>query len=172
MQMKRLFEDSWSDPSGNPMSSDEENELDEALVEGVDSDFDDDADYDVVTVDPTVGHVDRSDLSAGSAEQHSCGEESVPPPCLTRCGAAGSARMPQHEERERSPIPERSRSPSPARRQTHGRQPRRTRRAMSSMSPLAPLWLMLRVCPTCQGCYSRSYLYKLNIIIHRKELEL
>ena len=128
MQMKRLFEDSWSDPSDNPMSSDEENELDEALVEGVDSDLDDDADYDVVTVDPTVGHVDRSDLSAGSAEQHSRGEESVPPPCLTRRGAAGSARMPQHVERERSPIPERSRSPSPARRQTHGRQPRRARR--------------------------------------------
>ena len=135
MQMKRLFEDSWSDPSDNPMSSDEENELDEALVEGVDSDFDDDADYDVVTVDPTVGHVDRSDLSAGSAEQHSRGEESVPPPCLTRRGAAGSARMPQHEERECSPIPERSRSPSPARRQTHGRQPRRARRVAARVPP-------------------------------------
>ena len=158
------------------MSSDEENELDEALVEGVDSDFDDDADYDVVTVDPTVGHVDRSDLSAGSAEQHSRGEESVLPPCLTRRGAAGSARMRQHVERERSPIPERSRSPSPARRQTHGRQPRRARRVAAqgrNVEHVATvLWLMLRVCPTCQGCYCRSYLYKLHIIIQRKELEL
>ena len=60
MQMKRLFEDSWSDPSDNPMSSDDEDELDEALVEGVDSDFDNDADYDVVAVGPSTQLSDMS----------------------------------------------------------------------------------------------------------------
>ena len=60
MQMKRLFEDSWSDPSDNPMSSDDEDELDEALVEGVDSDFGNDADYDVVAVGPSIQLSDMS----------------------------------------------------------------------------------------------------------------
>ena len=59
MQMKRLFEDSWSDPSDNPMSSDDEDELDEALVEGVDSDFGNDADYDVA-VGPSTQLSDMS----------------------------------------------------------------------------------------------------------------
>ena len=42
------------------MSSDDEDELDEALVEGVDSDFDNDADYDVVAVGPSTQLSDMS----------------------------------------------------------------------------------------------------------------